>query len=132
MYITGKCHCGNIKLEATAKSDKAIVCHCTDCQLFSGAPYRAVVVCEGEMLEFTGTPAEYTKTADSGNKRIQGFCSNCGTQLYATDPKRLIYNVRVGWLEQRYELHPSKHMFAASSQAWIKDLEKAEWHSRGL
>ena len=53
-------------------------CHCTDCQKMSGAPVRAVAIAPAEEIKITGKPREYIKKADSGNKRIQAFCPDCG------------------------------------------------------
>ena len=55
-----------------------------------------------------GQPKIYVKTADSGNKRQQAFCGNCGTPIYATSagdgPKS--YGIRVGSIRQRDRLVP--------------------------
>jgi len=40
MNIDGRCHCGYITFEADADPDKAAICHCTDCQSFSGFALR--------------------------------------------------------------------------------------------
>ena len=43
MQIDGGCHCGNITYEAIIGPDHVFLCHCTDCQVISGAPYRSIV-----------------------------------------------------------------------------------------
>ena len=73
-----------------------MVCHCVDCQVFSSSPYRVVVFCKGQDFKFKGKgrAKEYIKTtAESGNKRIQAFCGECGSQLYGCDLDRIGYNV---------------------------------------
>ena len=87
MNITGQCHCGAISFTALIDPAKIVACHCADCQTFSGAPYRAVAFATAENFHMTGTAQHYVKTAASGNPRAQGFCGNCGTQLYATEPE---------------------------------------------
>ena len=52
-----------------------LACHCSDCQKFSGAPFRAVAVMSAEQVAISGVVKEYLKIADSGNERVQGFCS---------------------------------------------------------
>jgi hypothetical protein len=42
--INGGCYCGDITITGEVSSDKIMACHCTDCQKFSGAPFRAVAV----------------------------------------------------------------------------------------
>lgn len=43
MHIEGACHCGRISFTAEVDPSRVTVCHCTDCQVLSGAPFRAVV-----------------------------------------------------------------------------------------
>ena len=131
MKISGKCHCGAIKLTGRTDIANSIACHCTDCQVFSGGPYRAVAICKAEDLIFDGVPQEYVKIADSGNKKIQGFCRNCGTQLFAADEKKTIFNIRVGWLDQRDIIKPKKHIFGSSARDWIKSIENDLWVAHG-
>ena len=75
-------------------------------------------------ITINGTPKEYIKIGDSGNKRIQAFCENCGTQLFATDLERKLFNLRVGFLEQKDMLEPKEHVFTSSSLQWINMLLK--------
>ena len=125
MKINGRCHCGYISFEAEANPETTTICNCTDCQMMSGAPLRAVISTQpGTFVLLSGKPAEYRKTADSGAIRPQGFCPRCGTALYSTsdgdDPKA--YNVRVGVVRQRYDLVPRKQLFVCSQQAWVNNL----------
>ena len=119
IYVNGSCHCGYIKIEAIVKLTEVRACHCTDCQKMSGAPLRAIAIVPAEKITITGNPKEYVKVGDSGNKRIQAFCSNCGTQLFATDMEKTVYNLRTGFLEQRNDLKPKQHVFTQSSVPWL-------------
>jgi hypothetical protein len=125
MKIDGRCHCGYISFEAEANPETTTICNCTDCQMMSGAPLRAVVTTRpGTFVLLSGKVTEYRKTADSGAIRPQGFCQRCGTAIYSTsdgdDPKA--YNVRVGAVRQRDELVPRKQIFACRQQAWVHNL----------
>lgn len=121
-------------LEGTIDEANVMVCHCVDCQVFSGSPYRAVVSCKGQdfIIKGEGRAKEYIKTtAESGNKRIQAFCGECGSQLYACDLDRNDYKVRIGCLDQRNSLSPVKHIFGTSAQKWIHSLDSWPWFKRG-
>ena len=120
--VNGKCHCGQIEIEAVVQKSEVRACHCTDCQKMSGAPLRTIAVAPANRTKIKGQPKEYIKIGDSGNKRIQAFCPDCGTQLFATDLQKAFYNVRVGLLEQRAELVPKQHVFTQSSVPWVKKL----------
>lgn len=119
IQVNGECHCGKIEIKASVKLIDVRACHCTDCQKMSGAPLRAIAVSPAEKINITGVPKEYIKIGDSGNKRIQAFCPECGTQLFATDMKKTLYNLRTGFLEQKDQLVPKKHVFIQSSMPWI-------------
>ena len=71
-----------------------MTCDCTDCQKFSGTPFRAVVVIAADDIKISGTVTEFLKIAESGNERLQGFCGKCGSHLYATDPAKTLFLIR--------------------------------------
>ena len=77
-----------------------------------------------------GQPTEYTKIAESGRKRILGFCGVCGTSLYATDTDRKKFNIRLGFINQREQLIPTKHIFGDSAVSWLKGIEQHQWFAR--
>ncbi len=126
MKIDGGCHCGFIKYEAEVNPEKVIVCHCTDCQTLSGAPFRSVVFAPEEHFKLTsGKPKVYVKIADSGNEREQTFCPECGAPIYASSvgghPRNL--GIRVGSIRQRDQLVPKSQYFCKSAQTWLSVLE---------
>ncbi|WP_065979704.1 MULTISPECIES: GFA family protein [Pseudoalteromonas] len=125
MQITGRCHCGEVTYQAQVDESKVFNCHCTDCQIISGAPFRTVVMSMPDAVTFTGaTPKEYIKIAESGNQRAQGFCANCGTALYATSvgEGERIYGLRLGAVEQAAELIPNTHIWYRSHKPWLDNL----------
>jgi hypothetical protein len=125
MKVEGRCHCGQITYEAVADPEKVTICHCTDCQMLSGSAYRASVQVPSETFSLrTGQPKVYVKTADSGTRRVQAFCANCGSPVYSSaisDPPT--YSLRVGCLRQRAELHPRKQIWCDSALDWAEDLQ---------
>jgi hypothetical protein len=125
MKIDGACHCGFITFEAEVDPDRTAICHCTDCQTLSGAPYRASVATAPDKFRLlSGEPATYVKTAESGAKRVQTFCARCGSPLYATafeDPQAPL-NIRVGIVRQREQLVPQRQIWGRSRQSWVDGL----------
>ena len=128
MKIEGACHCGYIMYEADIDPDTTSICHCTDCQTLSGSSYRTNVrTNKGGFKLLTGQPKVYIKTAESGNKRAQAFCPECGTPLYATTATNpQIYGLRVGSIRQRAELKPKSQGWCRSAQSWVMDLSGME------
>ena len=133
MNITGSCHCGDITYSAKINPEQVIVCHCSDCQVLSASAFRTVVMSEPNQMTFTkGTPKEYIKIADSGNKRAQGFCNNCGSGLYATsvDTEDKIYGIRLGTVFQREQLTPKKQIWCQSAMPWLDKLTTIDKYNK--
>jgi hypothetical protein len=125
MKIDGRCHCGAIAYEAEADPDKVAICHCTDCQTLSGAAFRTVVPTQaGTFRLLSGRPKVYIKTAESGTKRQQAFCAECGTPLYsaAVEDAPQIHFLRVGAVRQRRELAPRMQTWHRSALPWLPQL----------
>src|SRR5262245_8432549 len=123
MKIDGGCHCGKITFTAEVDPEKVYLCHCTDCQQMTGAPYRVVVFAPKEGLRLSGQPKHYLKMAESGNKRMQGFCPECGTPIYSTTPTdQQAYALRVGTIRQRAQLKPKKQQWCRSALDWATDI----------
>ena len=125
MKIDGGCHCGSIRYEAEVDPATVVVCHCTDCQTFSGSAFRTVVLTKpGTFALLSGAPKVYVKTAESGNRRQQTFCATCGTPIYSApvtgDTKVVV--LRVGAIRQRDQLLPREQWWFRSSQAWLATL----------
>jgi hypothetical protein len=126
MRITGHCHCGAIAYEAEVDPEKVVVCHCTDCQQLSGGPYRVVVAVAGNAFKFTkGQPKIYIKTAESGRKRQQAFCPNCGSPFYAA-PENAgpndVYGFRIGTMDQRAQLAPKRQIWCQSALPYSMNI----------
>ena len=127
MKIDGGCHCGNITFSAEIDPEKVVICHCTDCQNITGAPYRVVIPAAKEALELRGgKPKEYVKkTADSGTPRVQAFCPECGTSIYSTSVgEQRVFGLRLGTIRQRAELKPKKQQWCQSALSWamVRDV----------
>jgi hypothetical protein len=125
MRIDGSCHCGNIQFEADIDPAAVSVCHCADCQQLTGAAYRVNVRVKKQYLKLTGDVKHYVKTAESGNKRRQGFCPECGTPIYSTtddaDPQE--FGLRVGTIRQRAQLPPQRQGWCRSAMPWAMNIE---------
>ena len=123
MHIEGACHCGQISFTAEVDPARVMVCHCSDCQVLSGSPFRAVVAASIESFVLEGKPRSYVKVAQSGTRRAQVFCPNCATPLFATAPENATQVIiRLGCVKQRAELAPSVQIWQRSSMPWLSRL----------
>lgn len=133
MQITGQCHCGAISFKADVDPTRVLVCHCSDCQQFSGAPFRAVLPTPVETVSMSGQAKHYIKVAASGTRRVQAFCAECGTQLYATEPDSpKTLNLRLGCVNERASLSPAVQIWGHSAMPWLPKLASLPIHGHGL
>lgn len=101
MSIEGGCFCGAVRYKADGEAAMTGLCHCRQCQTFSG----------GGSNHFMGMPASgfsYTKGTPKSFKRADApvfvatreFCGDCGTQLVTrADPLPDVVFVKVGTLD---------------------------------
>jgi hypothetical protein len=124
MKIHGRCHCGRVSYEAEADPNKVGICHCTDCQTFSGSPWRASIAVEAANFKLTGEPPKlYIKTAASGRQRAQAFCEVCGSAIYASTPEnQQVYNLRLGAIAERAQLPPKVQTWCSSALPWSSNI----------
>jgi hypothetical protein len=126
MQINGACHCGRVSFTVQIDPARVMVCHCNDCQVLSGAPFRAVAVAPYSSLVLRGETKSYVKVAESGNKRAQVFCPECGTPLFATAPENpTSVVIRLGCVAQRAQLVPAAQIWQRSALPWLRDLHDA-------
>ncbi|MEO1658370.1 MAG: GFA family protein [Pseudomonadota bacterium] len=71
----GRCLCGAVTYEAEGNFDSVQICHCTDCQRWSGGPFFGVsadsIITNGRETWFRSS--EWAE---------RGFCGNCGSTLF--------------------------------------------------
>ena len=78
MEINGGCLCGAVRYTAEADPTSATVCHCRDCQKFTGSAFAALVRVTKEALTIEGTLKTFTSIGGSGNPICTFFCATCG------------------------------------------------------
>jgi hypothetical protein len=124
MRVNGACHCGAIRLEAEIDPAQVGVCHCTDCQVLSGSPFRTLAFTTRAAMVVRGEPRIYVKVAQSGRRRAQAFCPACGTPLYAADADsdEGPVSLRTGFLAQSAELVPHLQLWRRSAASWVDNL----------
>jgi hypothetical protein len=124
MKVHGTCQCDAIAYEAEIDPERVTVCHCVDCQKFSGAPFRLSAPARAEDLKvLRGAPKVYVKTAESGNRRAQGFCGDCGSAIYSADAEGAkVYMLRVGAMAERNALPPRRQIWCEAALDWARDL----------
>jgi hypothetical protein len=117
--ISGGCLCGQVRYSANAEPIFAGVCHCQDCQKFSGSAFAAVVAMPKAAVTVMGTLKIFTKNGDSGQPISRLFCPECGSGIMdeaVLMPDAVMLNV--GTLDDASWVKPASQIYCDSAQPW--------------
>ena len=82
--LKGGCLCGAVRYWTTAEPLTSTVCHCRDCQRFTGSAFGALVYVPKETLTIEGTTKTFTSLGGSGKPMVRHFCPECGSTRRAS------------------------------------------------
>ena len=124
MKIDGGCHCGYITYEAEADPERPPSAIARlPASLRIGVSHRRPRR-RRHIQNHRWRANHLCKDAESGARRVQGFCPRCGTPIYSTaegdEPK--LYSIRVGTVRQRAALVPKVQIWSRSQLHWVTDL----------
>lgn len=130
MKVTGSCFCGDIRFEGEVNENAIGVCHCRDCQIFSGSAFRLSCGADPTLFKFTqGTPSYFDKSTDSGRVRRMAFCGRCGTHLASLPASERDYgyvSIRIACTDQFDQITPRVEVFCKSRVKWMEPLQGSE------
>jgi hypothetical protein len=94
--LKGGCLCGAVRYTTTAEPVMSAVCHCRDCQRFTGSAFGALVGVPKEALSIHGTMKTFTSLGGSGEADPSTFlpgmrlvdCRGTGDQAGPGNPQR--------------------------------------------
>jgi hypothetical protein len=118
--FSGGCACGSIRYTGARAPVAMINCHCSDCQLSSGAPFASGIVVMTADLEISGTPKTYAVRASSGGLANRGFCPECGTPLFTqSEAHPQFTSIRFPSLDDASDFKPMLDIYTGSAQQWV-------------
>jgi hypothetical protein len=121
MQIKGGCLCGAIRYTAEADPTTATVCHCRDCQKFTGSAFAALVRVPKEAVAVEGTLKTFTSIGGSGNPILRHFCPECGSSIAEESgarPSMIILNI--GTFDDPTVAKPGREIFRRDVLPWIE------------
>lgn len=123
MDISGRCHCGSVTFRAVIDPQRVTICHCTDCQQLTGSAFRVTTLGRVDDFELlSGEPTAYIKQGESGARNRQYFCPHCGSHLYRLIEGDERIGIRVGSIDQRAALPPTRQIWCRSALSWTGDI----------
>jgi hypothetical protein len=118
--IAGGCLCGKVRYSAKGHPAFIGVCHCTDCQKFTGSAFAVVVGVAKPALSIEGTLGSFSKTGDSGKTIKRTFCPECGSSI-ADEASAMpdIVMLGTGTLDDASWVQPGTQIYCDRAQPWV-------------
>ena len=118
--IAGGCLCGKVRYSASGDPAFVGVCHCTDCQKFTGSAFAVVLGVPKPALTIQGDLATFSKTGDSGKSIRRLFCGACGSSIAdEADGFPDIVMLGAGTLDDPSWVQPAMQIYCDSAQPWV-------------
>jgi len=119
--INGGCLCGQVRYSAETEPRFVGLCHCRDCQRFSGSAFAVVIALPKSALSVQGPLKSFTKAGDSGKPIHRLFCSECGASVM-DEAEALPGMVMItgGTLDDQSWVKPTTQIYCASAQPWVQ------------
>ena len=118
--IVGGCLCGKVRYSAEGDPVFVGVCHCTDCQKFTGSAFSVVIGVAKPALKLEGKLARYSKTGDSGKSIHRTFCPECGSSVAdEADVMPDVVMLGSGTLDDPSWVKPAMQIYCDSAQPWV-------------
>jgi len=97
------------------------VCHCRDCQKFTGSAFGFLVGLPRSAFEIEGVLKTFTKPADSGRPIVRRFCPECGSSIVeepGSRPDLVIING--GTLDDPTSVRPAIEIYCDRELPWVR------------
>jgi len=118
--LKGGCLCGAVRYTTTAEPVLSVICHCRDCQKFTGSAFGALAAVPKAALTIDGTIKTFTSLGGSGKPILRHFCPECGSSIAeepGTLPGMVILNV--GTLDDPKSVTPTREIFCDDALIWV-------------
>jgi hypothetical protein len=110
--LKGSCLCGNMRFEINGMHSKVSICHCSLCRKTSGTGSSAAIVVAYDDLKWLSG----LELVANGPKH--SFCRACGAHAPDSNPRKTLYVVPVGILDDNPKLLVGRHIFVGSKAHW--------------
>jgi hypothetical protein len=114
--IRGGCLCGASRYASEAHVLGVRFCHCRTCQKATGSPLYARVQVPLDTVTISG-PVSWFHSSVAVRR---GFCSLCGTTLFAARAANNTIGLTMGSLDEPDAFAPTDHIWMSRKQACIK------------
>ena len=120
--IAGGCLCGKVRYSANTEPAFVGVCHCRDCQKFTGSAFAvAIAAAEGGILQMQGKLATYSKTGDIRSVDRAARSARNVVRRSPMSPSALpgVVMIASGTLDDASWVKPGMEIYCDSAQPWV-------------
>jgi hypothetical protein len=118
--LTGGCLCGRVRYMLSGEPAFSGLCHCRNCQRYTGSAFEPVVAFPSNSVNIRGELKTYIDTGDSGGQVRRRFCPNCGSGVVAeVDILPGMLLVLAGTLDDPAAFTPAMEIYCGSAQHWV-------------
>jgi hypothetical protein len=118
--VTGGCLCGRVRYTATGEAKSSYLCHCRDCQRFTGSAFLTGMAFPASSLKVQGELKTFANTSDAGRQVRRLFCPNCGSGVFAeADVMPGLTIVVAGTLDEPADFIPSVDLYWSRAHPWL-------------
>ena len=119
--VTGGCLCGAVRYTAEGDAGSATVCHCRDCQKFTGSVFAALVIVPKEALTLSGSLKMFAGVGGSGKSILRHFCTECGSSIAEEPGSRPgMVILTVGTFDDPTIATPAREIFHDDAVPWVQ------------
>jgi hypothetical protein len=119
--MTGGCLCGGVRYTVTGGPAFQGLCHCRNCQRYTGTGFETFIVFPIEAVSVQGELKTYEHIGGSGQQVYRRFCPNCGSGVI-NDADVLVgmRTVLAGTLDDPTLFKPTMDAFWSCAQLWVQ------------
>ena len=118
--ITAGCLCGRVRYTVTGEPAFSGLCHCRNCQRYTGSAFEALIAFPAASVSVQGELKTYDDTGDSGQPVHRRFCPNCGSGVVnEVDVLPGVTIVLAGTLDDPAAFKPTMDVYWSSAQPWV-------------
>jgi hypothetical protein len=124
----GGCLCGAVRFRLSGEPSHGNVCHCSQCQKQTGAPYAAFVTYLLDRFTLiAGAPSGYR----ASEKVLREFCGACGSTLFWREDGEGDIGIFLGALDHPEKMpRPAYQLWVPHRLPWTLDLATVKAYER--
>jgi hypothetical protein len=128
LELNGGCLCGAVRYSSTSAPAFIGICHCRDCQKYTGSAFAIMIGLPKTALNVQGTLKTFTKPGGSGKPIARHFCPECGSAITdepSARPGTVVLNG--GTLDDPSSVMPSVEIYCDRALPWVQlsgDMER--------